>query len=238
MLSFALRRFAGTLSALLLLAVAAAYGLPGGAAALARAAAGLPATLALVVGALLAGLVLGAPLGLIAGHRPNAALGHVAGWLAGVGVALPGFLAAGLAFMAFGRAPAVALVALALPALAEAVRIGRNGARAAGAQGFVLAARGRGVPARRAFLRHELPSALAPLAGALGGLAAATTAAAVAAEALFGIPGTGRALVEAARGGDAAGTVAALALLAGLVLLLKAVGTVLAGALDPRARMG
>ena len=48
----------------------------------------------------------------------------------------------------------------------------------------------------------------------------------------------GRMLVEAARAGDAVGTAAAAALLAGLVLLLRAGGAVLRGGLDPRARVG
>ncbi|WP_448190421.1 ABC transporter permease subunit [Azospirillum sp. sgz301742] len=242
MLSFALRRFAGTLPAVLLLAAAAAFATPDGAGALARAAAGLPATLALVGGALAAGLVVGAPLGLIAGYRPGSAAGRVGAWLAGIGAALPGFLAAALAFAVLGAdspaSPAVAALALALPVLAEATRLGCGGAGAVAAQGFVLTARGRGVPARRVFLRHALPAALTPLAGALGSLAAGTIAGAAAAETLFGLPGTGRMLVEAARAGDAGGTAAAAALLGGLALLLRAGGAVVRGGFDPRTRVG
>lgn len=242
MLSFALRRFAGTLPAVLLLAAAAAFATPDGPGALARAASGLPATLALVGGALAVGLALGTPLGLIAGYRPRSAAGRVGSWLAGIGAALPGFLAAALAFAVLGAgspaAPAVAALALALPALAEAARLGCEGASVAATQGFVLTARGRGVPARRAFRHHALPAALSPVAGALGSLAAGTIAGATAAETLFGLPGTGRMLVEAARAGDAGGTVAAAALLAGLALLLRAGGAVVRGGLDPRTRVG
>lgn len=230
MLSVALHRFAAALTAVLLLAAAAAFGVPDGTAALGRAAAGLPATLGLTGGALLVGVMLGVPLGLAAGW-----LGV---WLATLGAAVPGFLAAALVVAVLGGgSPVAAALALAVPVLAEAARLARAGAAAAERQGFVLAARGRGVPAPGARLRHMMPAALTPVAGGLGPLAAVTVAGAVAAETLFGLPGTGRLLVEAARVGDAAGTAAAAALLAGLVLLLRALGAVLRAGLDPRARV-
>ncbi|HYG91734.1 MAG TPA: ABC transporter permease subunit [Azospirillum sp.] len=239
MLSFAFRHFFGTLPAVLLLAVVAAYATPAGPEGLARAAAGLPRTAALVAGALAVGLAAGIPFGLLAHYRPRSPAGRLGRMLGGIGAAVPGFLAAALAVTALGPGSSVeAAAALAVPILAEAARLARRGADAAAEQGFVLAARGRGVSARHAFLHHALPAALVPVVGVLGGLAAATTAGAVAAEALFGLPGTGRMLVEAARAGDAGGTAAAAALLAGLVLLLRAVGGILCGHLDPRARVG
>lgn len=246
MLSFALRRFAGTLPAVLLLALLAAVATPAGPdpEGLARAAAAMPVTAALVAGALAAGLATGIPLGLLAQHRPNSAAGRLGWALGGIGAVMPGFLAAALAFAALGPGgPAVwkaivAAAALGLPVAGESARLARESAEAVAGQGFVLAARGRGVPAGAAYRHHALPAALARSAGALGGLGAATTAAAAAAESLFGLPGTGRMLVDAARAGDAGGTAAAVTLLAGLVLLLAATGLVLRGRLDPRTRVG
>lgn len=239
MVSFALRRIAAVLAAVLLLVAAAAFCLPEGAAALAGTVTGLPVTLGLACGALVAGVAPGASLGLAAGLRPGSLVARLADALATAGAAVPGFLAAALVLAALGdRVPAAALLALALPVLGESARLARLGAASVERAGFVLSARGRGVSERDAWRHHTVPAALAPLAGALGSLGAACVAGAVAAEWLCGLPGVGQRLVEAARAGDAAGTAAAAALLAGLVLVLHGLGGVARGALDPRARSG
>lgn len=239
MVSFALRRFAAVLAVLLLLVAAAVFGVPDGAAALTRTADGLPVTLGLAGGALVTGLAAGAPLGLAAGLRPGSVIARLAGGVITLGAAVPGFLAVALVLAVLGdRVPMAALLVLALPILGETARLARLGADSVERDGFVLSARGRGVSERDAWRRHAVPAALVPVAGALGSLGAVCVAGAVAAESLCGLPGAGQQLVEAARAGDAAGTVAAAALLAGLVLALHGLGAVARGALDPRARSG
>ncbi|WP_448206406.1 ABC transporter permease subunit [Azospirillum sp. sgz302134] len=238
MLSFAVRRLAAAVPALLAFALiaAAVKGLGNG---LGVVLAALPVTVALTLPALALGSGLGALFGLTASLRPRSPAGwagHLLGW---AGPALPAFLLAALFVTAFKDTPApvaFAAMALALPPAAQAARLARGAFDDALDSGAVLAARARGLDDRAVLWRHAVPMGLAPVAGGLRSAAVATVTGAVAVESLFGLPGTGRLFLDAVRTGDAGASLAALAGLCGLAVLLSALGAVLHGWLDPRLR--
>ncbi|MCW2238354.1 ABC transporter permease subunit [Azospirillum canadense] len=260
MLSFAARRLAAVVPALLLFALcaalaAAAYA-PDWSGALRSALAGLPVTVVLVVPPLAAGTLLGALLGLTASLRPRSLCGRAGRTLGALGPALPAFLLAAVLaapFTMMGRSGWAALplawLALAVPPAAQAARLARealddelhgddvkDGLPRAPGGVALLAARGRGLGERTVLWHHAVPLGVAAVVGGLRIAVVATVAGAVAAESLFDVPGAGRLFVTAARASDAGIAVPALAALCGLAVLLGAGAAVLHGWLDPRAR--
>ncbi|MBP2293976.1 ABC transporter permease subunit [Azospirillum rugosum] len=263
MLSFALRRLAAVVPALLVFALCAALAAAAYAhdwsGALRAALVGLPVTGALVVPPLAAGTLLGALLGLAASLRPRSLAGGAGRTLGALGPGLPGFLLAAVFAASFameGRSALAALplvwLALAVPPAAQTARLAREalddelhgpsgdgfGDELPRAPGSValMAARGRGLGERAVVWHHAVPLGVAAVAGGLRIAAVATVTGAVAAESLFGLPGAGRLFTTAASTGNAGTAIPALAALCGLAVLLGAGGAVLHGWLDPRAR--
>lgn len=246
MLRFALRRCAGLVLPLLLLAglVLAVASDPADAAA--RALGGLPRTVGLVGVVLALGYGAGVPLGLAAAMPAGGPLlprlmGRVGHGLAAVSGGMPGFLAVAVGVVLAGgveaapRMPAAALL-LVLAPLAESARLARNALAAQADSGFLLTARSRGLDERAALARYARPLALAAVLAMLGPVGTATLCGAVAAEVLFGLPGAGAVLVGALHGGDGGTAVAALSALSVLALVLHVGGSVAAAGFDPRRR--
>lgn len=243
MLSFAARRLAAAVPALLLFTLLAAVTAEatgrGWSEALGATAEALPMTAALTVPALVAGTGIGALLGLSAGLRPHSPAGWVGGLLGGIGPALPAFLLAAV-FATLMKGASFTLVlawtALAMAPAAQAARVARGALDGALDGGSILAARGRGLGDRAVLWHHAVPLGLAPVAGGLRSAVIATVTGAVAVEGLFVLPGAGRLFLETTRAGDTGTAVAALAGLCGLTVLLNAISAVLHGWFDPRFR--
>jgi oligopeptide transport system permease protein len=212
---------------------------------------GLPISASLGIFALLFAIVLGLSAGIVSSlYRGSPADFLLMSW-ATIGIAVPSFVVAGLAIMAFVFIipifPAAGwgtLRQLALPAMclglayaAEIARITRTGMLDALSQDYVRTARAKGLSELTVALRHALPTALLPVVSFLGPAVAGILTGSVVIEKIFAIPGLGWHFVQAALQRD-------LTLAMGLVLLytmllytLNFLVDVSYGVLDPRVEL-
>jgi peptide/nickel transport system permease protein len=225
----------------------------------------IPATLLLMLPALVLSSGLGILLGIQAAARPNGGSDHaiLAGTL--LGAAIPGFwlgqvlvivLAAGLGLFpvqgmttargtASGLAAAVDILRhLALPVvtlatlqLALITRVTRAGLREALAEDYVRASRARGLTNTMVLLRHALPNALLPVITVIGGQFGTLLTGAVLVEIIFAWPGLGRLLYDATLARDYPLLMGIFFAASVSVILANLVVDVLYGWLDPRIRV-
>jgi peptide/nickel transport system permease protein len=102
----------------------------------------------------------------------------------------------------------------------------------------VKAARGRGIGGVSLAVRHALPSVGGPLLNVFGLQFGALLGGTLVLESIFGIPGVGRGLVQAAIARDLPVVQSYAALLVILFLMINLLVDVLHGAVDPRLRTG
>ena len=227
----------------------------------------LPATLELAVAALLLAVVLGVPLGLWAGMRPEHPLST---WLmAGsiVGFSLPAFWVALMLIMVFsvqlgwlpasGRGETRSLLGvqwswltwdglqhLVLPAfnlalfkISLVLRLTRAGVREVLPQDFVKFARAKGLSPLRVVLMHVLRNTLIPLVTVLGLELGSTIAYAVVTESIFAWPGAGKLILDSINSLDRPVVVAYLMVVVVIFVTLNLLVDVLYRLLDPRVRL-
>jgi peptide/nickel transport system permease protein len=179
----------------------------------------LPVTLTVAGAALVVGLGIGLPAGILAATRPNSALDVLATLTAVSGVSVPSFWLALLLILLFsltlgwlpplgwvspGHDPAGALRSLILPAItlgtaiaAVVMRMTRSSLLEVLGLDYVRTARAKGLGERRVLLTHALQNALIPVATVVGLQAGALLGGAVITETIFALPGVGRLLVDA-----------------------------------------
>ncbi len=209
-------------------------------------------TVELAIAAALLGWLLGLPLGILAALHRGRRMDALASSIATLGLALPNIVLGPLLILLFGVLLRIAplpgdapqgLAALALPALtlgtAMAALTARH-TRTALAHGqrapFFRAARARGIPPLRLWIRYGLRPASLPLvtvaAGQLGALLSGT----VVTERIFERPGLGTLLIEAFQDRDLP-VLQGGALLVALLYVVVHLGLdLLYGLLDPRVR--
>jgi peptide/nickel transport system permease protein len=228
----------------------------------------LPATLELAGAATVMAIVLGIPLGLIAGLRPHSALGR--GIMAGsiLGFSLPTFWVGLVLIMLFsvklgwlppnGRGETVLLLGvpvsfltldglahLAMPAfnlalfkLSLLIRLTRAGTREALLQDYVKFARAKGLPARRVIGIHVLKNILIPIVTVIGLELGSVIAFAIVTESIFAWPGTGKLLIDSINQLDRPVIVAYLLVIVTIFVAINFVVDVVYSLLDPRVRLG
>jgi peptide/nickel transport system permease protein len=216
----------------------------------------LPATLQLGIAALLLGLVVAFPLGVLSAVFRRSALGWGATAFTQVGIALPGFFI-GLvliyvfslrlgwlppgSYTAFTDGPGEWLRRLLLPAItlslftaATQTRFIRSGLLDTLHQEYIRTARAKGFAESAVVLRHALRNALIPSVTLLGLQVGAILEGAFIVESVFAWPGVGRLAVQALGARDYP-IVQAVVLLAVFVFLLANLMVDIAYAyLDPR----
>jgi peptide/nickel transport system permease protein len=227
----------------------------------------LPATLELAVAALLLAVVLGVPLGLWAGMRPEHPLSK--GLMAGsiVGFSLPAFWVALMLIMVFsvqlgwlpasGRGETRSLLGvqwswltwdglqhLVLPAfnlalfkISLVLRLTRAGVREVLPQDFVKFARAKGLSRLRVVLMHVLRNTLIPLVTVLGLELGSTIAYAVVTESIYAWPGAGKLILDSINSLDRPVVVAYLMVVVVIFVTLNLLVDVLYRLLDPRVRL-
>ena len=228
----------------------------------------LPATLELAVAATLIGIVLGIPLGLIAGLRPHSALGR--GIMAGsiLGFSLPTFWVGLVLIMLFsvklgwlppnGRGETALLMGvpvsfltadglahLAMPAfnlalfkLSLLIRLTRAGTREAMLQDYVKFARAKGLSSRRVIGVHVLKNILIPIVTVIGLELGSVIAFAVVTESIFAWPGTGKLLIDSINQLDRPVIVAYLLVIVTVFIAINFFVDIVYSLLDPRVRLG
>lgn len=211
---------------------------------------GLTVSAPLGIAALVLALLVGVPLGLVAGWRAGRIRDHVASGIGLVGLALPKFVLAPLLVLCFavwlGWLPAggwdasdpryavLPVIALAAPNLAYVVRLTRASLIDVLATDYILAARARGIEGRDLLIHHALRPSLAPIVAWIAPATIALVTGSVVVEQVFGIPGIGRYFVQGALNRDYT-LVMGVALTAGVaIILINLAVDALRGWVDPR----
>ena len=228
----------------------------------------LPATLELTLAAVVGATVIGVPLGMYAGYRPDAAGSRAIMGLSVVGFSVPTFWVGLLLILLFavelrwlpagGRGETVEILGvqwsvftangwthLALPALtlslfrmALMIRMARAGMREAMLSDYVRFARAQGLSDGKVIFGHVLKNISIPLVTIFGLELAATLAFAVVTETIFSWPGLGKLIIESIQSLDRPVMVAYLMLVAFLFIMINFAVDVAYAALDPRVRSG
>ena len=227
----------------------------------------MPATVELALTAMVMAIVLGLPLGLWAGLKPDsvAAKTIMAGSI--LGFSLPTFWVGLLLIMVFsvwlgwlpptGRGETVNVLGvevsfltldglrhLAMPAfnlalfkLALLIRLTRAGAREAMVQDYVRFARAKGVSEPRIVRTHVLKNILIPIVTVIGLEFGSVIAFAIVTETIFAWPGMGKLLIDSINVLDRPVIVAYLLVIVTLFVLINLIVDLLYTALDPRVRL-
>jgi peptide/nickel transport system permease protein len=212
----------------------------------------LPATLALTGAALGFALLLGVPLGIVAGVRPRGWSDFLVGLVVFGGQAMPGFWLGTVLIVVFAIKldwlPASGLDgpgSLVLPAMALAafplaivVRLLRTSLIETMRLDYVRTARTKGLNETSVVVGHALRNAALPALAYAGVQAGFLLGGAVVVEAVFAYPGMGRLVLQAVEDRDLPVVQAFVVLLALLIVAINLMVDVLARWLDPRMRFG
>lgn len=213
---------------------------------------GLPVTLSIGAAALLLGIGLGVPLGLVAGLRQNGWADHAVMSVALVGIAVPNFVVAPVLALVFGlylgwlpvagweagslKHLVLPVITLALPLVAYLARLTRGSLLEVLQAPFIRTARAKGLAPGVIIRRHALKPTLLPVVSFLGPAAAALLTGSLVVEQVFGLPGVGRYFVQGAINRDYTLVMGMVVFYASLILLLNLAVDLLYGWLDPRIR--
>lgn len=227
----------------------------------------MPATLELAAASMAIAIVLGIPLGLYAGLRPDSkiAKGIMAGSI--LGFSLPTFWVGLMLIMVFsvwlgwlpptGRGDTVELLGvqvsfltldgwshLLLPAtnlalfnLALLIRLTRAGTREVMVQDYIRFARAKGLSDPRIIGVHVLKNIMIPIVTIVGLEFGSVIAFAVVTESIFAWPGMGKLLIDSINQLDRPVIVAYVLLIVLMFVLINLVVDVLYSLLDPRIRL-
>ncbi|MEO1223626.1 MAG: ABC transporter permease [Pseudomonadota bacterium] len=227
----------------------------------------MPATLELAIAATLLAVLLGIPLGLVAGMKPASRTGRtiMAGSI--LGFSLPTFWVGLLLILvfsiwlgwlpSFGQGETVdvlgipvsfltadGLAHLILPALnlalfklALLIRLTRAGVKEVMPQDYIRFARAKGLTGRRIIGLHVLKNILIPIVTVIGIEFGSVVAFAVVTESIFNWPGMGKLIIESIYMLDRPVIVAYLMVIVVLFVVINLVVDLLYSALDPRVRL-
>ncbi len=215
---------------------------------------GLPVSMTLGGVALLLALLVGLPLGIAAAIRTGSAVDVSLGTLVVLGMAVPSFVVGPLLALLFGvylqwlpvagweegeaRDVVLPAITLALPVAALIARLMRGSLLEVLRSNYIRTARARGLGRWLILWRHALRPALLPVVSYLGPAAAFLVTGSLVVETVFGLPGTGRYLVQGAINRDYTLVMGMVIVYGVLVLLFNLLADLLYGWLDPRVRHG
>lgn len=213
---------------------------------------GLPVSGSLGLAAMLLVILIGIPLGLTAAVCRRRAADHAITGLIVVGIALPAFVTGPVLALVFGvylqwlpvagwesgspRYCVLPAVTLALPVIAYVARLTRGSLLEVLGANFIRTARARGLGRWRILWRHALRPALLPVVSYLGPATAFVMTGSLVVETVFGLPGTGRYLVQGAINRDYTLVMAMVIVYGASVLILNLITDLVYGWLDPRVR--
>jgi oligopeptide transport system permease protein len=213
---------------------------------------GLPLSATLGLCAIALALLTGIPAGIAAAlwRSPRADIAIAA--IGALGVALPSFVVGPLLALVFGvhlrwlpvagweagtpRYLVLPVLTLALPLAAALSRLTRASLLEVLRAPFVRSARARGLGEARVLWHHALRPALLPVASYLGPAIAFVVTGSLVVEAVFGLPGTGRYLVQGAIDRDYPLVMGMVIVYGALTLLLNLLADLACGWLDPGIR--
>jgi len=227
----------------------------------------MPATVELALAAMLIAIVLGIPLGLVAGMKPESWFSRaiMAGSI--LGFSLPTFWVGLMLIMVFsvylgwlpstGRGHTTLLLGvpvsflnwdglnhLLMPALNLAlfklsllIRLTRAGTREAMLQDYVKFARAKGLSMRRIVLVHVLKNIMIPVVTVIGLEFGSVIAFSIVTETIFAWPGMGKLLIDSINVLDRPVIVAYVLIIVCMFVIINLMVDLLYSALDPRVRL-
>ena len=227
----------------------------------------MPATLELAFVALVLAIVIGLPLGLYAGLKPESRLSRFIMAVSILGFSLPTFWVGLMLILTFavslgwlpatGRGPTVSIFGietsllslegwqhvtlpafnLALLKISLVIRLARAGAREAALMDYVKFARAKGLSQGRIIGVHILKNIMIPIVTVLGLEFGSLVAFSVVTETIFAWPGMGRLLLEAITRLDRPVIVAYVMVVVVLFVTINLLVDLIYSALDPRVRL-
>jgi peptide/nickel transport system permease protein len=228
----------------------------------------MPATLEIAIAATLMSILLGIPLGLYAGLKPNSVISKSVMATSILGFSLPTFWVGIMMIMVFavmlgwlpstGRGPtatflgiesslftidglrhvAMPAINLALLKISLVIRLTRAGAREAIHQDYIKFARAKGLSSSRIVGVHLLKNIMIPVVTVLGLEFGNLIAFSVVTETIFAWPGMGKLLINSIQSLDRPVIVAYLIIIVMLFVIINLVVDILYSILDPRVRIG
>jgi oligopeptide transport system permease protein len=213
---------------------------------------GLPVSLTLGLCAMLLAILVGVPLGAFAALKRNTAVDHGVRTLAALGIALPSFVVGPLLALVFGlylhwlpvagwargevRYLLLPVITLALPVSAYIARLTRTSFIEVMRANFIRTARAKGLSEWSVIVGHGLRPALMPVVSYLGPATAFVVTGSLVVETVFGLPGSGRFLVQGAINRDYTLVMGMIIVYGALTLLCNLIADLVYGWLDPRVR--
>lgn len=227
----------------------------------------VPATLELAFTALLISIIIGLPLGLFAGLKPDSPVSKTIMGGSILGFSLPTFWVGIMMIMVFavmlgvlpstGRGQTVAVMGveisfltwdglkhllmpainLALLKLSLVIRLTRAGTREVVLQDYVKFARAKGLSTRRVILVHVLKNILIPVITVVGLELGNLIAFSVVTETVFAWPGMGKLIIDSILLLDRPIIVAYLIIIVFMFVTINLVVDILYSVLDPRVRL-
>jgi oligopeptide transport system permease protein len=213
---------------------------------------GFPIDLAIGGIALIAALLIGLPIGILAALRRNTAWDYLPMGFAMAGISVPVFVVAPILILIFAVSlhwlPAGAWgdgdlshailpsAALALPYIAYVARLMRGSMAEVLNHPFILMARAKGLPKHTVVLRHAMKAALMPLVSFLGPAVVGLITGSIVIETIFSLPGIGRAFVDAALNRDYTLVLGVTILYGVLIVAFNLLADLTYSVLDPRVR--
>jgi oligopeptide transport system permease protein len=213
---------------------------------------GLPVSATVGLGAVLLAILLGIPAGVLAALARGRGGDFAVSTLAALGIALPTFVTGPALALLFGlylhwlpvagwergapRYLVLPVVTLSLPVAAHLARLTRASLLEVLRSNYVRSARARGLSAARVLWRHALRPALLPAVSYLGPAVAFVVTGSLVIETVFGLPGSGRYLVQGAIDRDYPLVMGMVIVYAALTVTLNLAAELIYGWLDPGAR--
>jgi oligopeptide transport system permease protein len=213
---------------------------------------GLPVSVSIGLCAIVLALLIGLPAGVAAATWRNRSADHGLTAFAALAVALPSFVTGPLFALVFAltlhwlpvagwesgspRYLVLPVLTLALPVAAHLARLTRASLLEVLRSPWIRSARARGLGGTRVLWRHALRPALLPAVSYLGPALAYVVTGSLVVETVFGLPGTGRYLVQGAIDRDYPLVMGMIIVYGALLLLFNLFADLLYGWLDPRVR--
>ncbi len=226
-----------------------------------------PATLELAFCALIIAVIIGLPLGIYAGLKPDGFATRIIMGMSILGISIPTFWLGLMMIILFavilnwlpvsGRGETgiffgvessiftmdglkhliMPATNLALFKIALVMRLARAGTVEAMTQDYIRFARAKGLPRKRIIKSHLLPNILIPIVTVIGIEFGTLIAFATVTESIFSWPGLGKLIIDAIVNLDRPVVVAYLLFVVALFLTLNLIVDIIYAALDPRVRL-
>jgi len=211
----------------------------------------LPVTAKLTLVAVLFETIIGIGAGLLAGIRRNGYFDNLVLVSTTIIISIPilvlGFFAQFIFGLKLGWFPIAGInegwysyllpgLVLASASLAYVARLTRTSVAENMNADYVRTARAKGLPNRTVIVRHTLRNSLIPVITFIGADIGALLGGAIVTEAVFNIPGIGRAVFEAVKGQEGAVVVGIVTLMVFFFVFFNLIVDVLYAVLDPRIR--